>query len=250
MKSITCLAPGLLLLSLVWPLSHAGAQAPTDAHDTEARALYDAGAVAFSEGRFEEAYERFLRSYELSERPELLYNVAAAADRAGRDREALTNYQGYLVGVPDAENRAYVEARVAVLDARIRAEHVEPAPIEEVIEETSVLDERAPEPDPTVAITIFSLAGATGVAAIVTGILGLSIRGELETSCPMHACTDPLLASRAEQMASLGIATDVLAGTSLALAVGGILAALLMPSPPASARATLDVGPGTLRLSF
>ena len=63
----------------------------------------------------------------------------------------------------------------------------------------------------------------------------------------MHVCADPALQARGEQMTGLAIATDVLAATSLALAIGGTLAIVLQPSGD---HASVAVGPGTLRVYF
>ncbi|MCX7807199.1 MAG: tetratricopeptide repeat protein, partial [Deltaproteobacteria bacterium] len=76
-----------------------------EAKDQEARALFQAGQVAFEDGRFEDALQYFRRSYELSGRPALLYNIGLAADRLRRDEEALSAFERYLAEVPDARNR-------------------------------------------------------------------------------------------------------------------------------------------------
>lgn len=89
--------------------------APRDARDAEARGLFEAGRAAFVDGRFEDALRYFQQSYNLSQRPELLYNVGSAADRLQREREALQAFERYLVELPDAPNRREVEGRVRVL---------------------------------------------------------------------------------------------------------------------------------------
>ncbi len=86
-----------------------------DARDDEARALYQAGRVAFDDGRFEDALGYFGRAHELSGRPQLLYNIGSAADRLRRNAVALEHFEAYLEAVPDAENRRSVEARIRLL---------------------------------------------------------------------------------------------------------------------------------------
>jgi hypothetical protein len=49
--------------------------------EAEARALYAAGQAAFHDGRYEHALEYLQRSYELSHRPALLYNIGTTFDR-------------------------------------------------------------------------------------------------------------------------------------------------------------------------
>jgi len=116
----TCLAFALAL----WPYA-AGAQdasadpesTPNDSRDAEARTLFEAGRIAFRDGRYEDARSHFRRSYELSHRAELLYNIASTDDRLRRDEEALAGFEEYLRLVPLAENRSEVEARIDALRA-------------------------------------------------------------------------------------------------------------------------------------
>jgi hypothetical protein len=101
--------------------------AQTEAHDMEARALFEAGRVAFVDERFDDALGYFRRAHELSRRPELLYNIATTLDRLDRDDEALTQYQAFLAAVPDAGNRGDVELRIAALRRRAEAATAERA---------------------------------------------------------------------------------------------------------------------------
>ncbi len=83
--------------------------------DAEARGLFSAGEAAYGAGRFEDALGYFRRAYELSRRPQLLYNIGVAASNAGHDREALDAFERYVAEVPDAPNRASVEGRITAL---------------------------------------------------------------------------------------------------------------------------------------
>lgn len=105
---------GLAVLLAALATTGAAAQ-EADAHDEEARALYQAGRVAFDDGRFADALGYFERAHELSGRPQLLFNIASAADRLRRNAVALEHFEGYLEAVPDAHNRRSVEARIALL---------------------------------------------------------------------------------------------------------------------------------------
>ncbi|MCB9658244.1 MAG: tetratricopeptide repeat protein [Sandaracinaceae bacterium] len=107
----------VLALVLLVPCEFARAQQP--ASEEEARALFVAGRVAFDEGRFEDAHEYFTRSYELSHRPELLYNIGTCADRLGHQEEALEVFREYVAQSPESPKRAQVEARIAVLEQQV-----------------------------------------------------------------------------------------------------------------------------------
>lgn len=82
---------------------------------SEARALFMAGRSAFDEGRYETALSYFQTSYEQSQHPALLYNVAQCYDRLRRDEEAIAAFEHYLAKEPDSANRQPVEARVRAL---------------------------------------------------------------------------------------------------------------------------------------
>ncbi|MBK6812549.1 MAG: tetratricopeptide repeat protein [Sandaracinaceae bacterium] len=93
----------VFVAGLAWtPTLQAQAVSPATDNEEEARALFIAGRSAFDQGRFEEALSHFKRSYELSGRPELLYNIGTAADRVGRLEEAITAFRSYLEGSPDS----------------------------------------------------------------------------------------------------------------------------------------------------
>ena len=94
---------------------------PTATADDEARALYDAGVMAYSNGRFADALGRFDEAYRLSHRPALLFNIASCEDRLRRDRDALDDYRRYLEAVPDAGNRPFVEERIRFLESAVSA---------------------------------------------------------------------------------------------------------------------------------
>lgn len=95
--------------------ARATAQEESSAADEEARMRFEAGSLAYEQGRYEAALNDFRQAYDLSHRPVLLFNIGAAAQNLRRDREALEAFERYLRDLPDAPNRAAVEARVAIL---------------------------------------------------------------------------------------------------------------------------------------
>lgn len=97
-------------------LGSARAEDRDPARDAEARALFDAGRVAYDDGRYGDALGHFQRSYELSSRPGLLFNIGSAAERVRNDRLALDAYRRYLAEIPDAPNRSFVEKRIRFLE--------------------------------------------------------------------------------------------------------------------------------------
>lgn len=99
------------------------AQAATDA-DAAARQAFEAGSSAYDRGRFTEALTQFEKAYALSPRPKLLFNIGRAADSDGKSERAIEAYEAYLRAFPQADNREFVEGRLA----RLRAPTAAPPP--------------------------------------------------------------------------------------------------------------------------
>lgn len=83
--------------------------------DSTALALFDAS-VAFQEGRYESSVAHFRRAHALSARPELLYRIGSAADRAGMHEVALDAYRRYLAEAPESALHERARERLAVLE--------------------------------------------------------------------------------------------------------------------------------------
>ena len=205
--------------------------------DAEARANFDAGRVAFSDARYDDALGYFERSHALSHRPELLYNIGLCHDRLGHDAEALAAFEGYLAGVPAAENRAEVEQRIATARERVRrAEAVAaggsptPAPA-------------APGMDPTGWILLGVGVAVLGGGAAMVGV-GRSDVAAVESSMGTLSWTQANeVVSRGD---ALTIAGAVSLGVGAALAATGLALALGGSSSGAGEAVTLRVGPGTV----
>jgi tetratricopeptide (TPR) repeat protein len=148
------------------------------AADEEGRGFFIAGRAAYLAGRYEEALERFERSYEKSGRPELLYNVGTAAERAGKLARALEAYRQYLERQPESERRGEVETHIAQLEARVAAEPAEPAPLTPASDAASTAAPKA------TSVLGPSLTLATSGAALVTGavlvVLGYQARQRVQ----------------------------------------------------------------------
>lgn len=124
------------------------ASAQDASYDAEARALFEAGRLAFDAGRYEDALQHFQGAYRRSQRPQLLFNVGVAADRAGRVAEAISAYEKFLESVPEDGQRPWIEARLAELRALPPGGALPPAP-NPFAEPTSPPPEIAPPPDTT-----------------------------------------------------------------------------------------------------
>jgi hypothetical protein len=97
------------------------AQAQTADDLAAARTHFEAATRAFRAGDLAGACRGFERSYELSKRVDLLYNLGRCREELSQWREALTAYRGYLAGKPSATDRKFVEAHIAGIERKLEA---------------------------------------------------------------------------------------------------------------------------------
>lgn len=241
---------GLLAVLAAFP---ARAQEPADqSRDREARQLYEAGSEAFAAGRYESAMDYFRRSYELSRRPALLYNIGQSADRLRRDRDALAAFEQYLSEVPDAPNRGDVEARMAIL--RRQVAEADAAAAREAEERGRREDEErrraatGSEDEGGLFWTWFALGGA-GLCAGLAGVFWLDAGAtyeDLESSCGDVGCSEAQIAeSGIETTIALTNVMWVASGVALA---GAVTLFFVERSSGDGASAEVGIGPGRLEL--
>jgi len=93
-----------------------GVVSPED--EARARELFENGRLLFQEGHYEEAILAWQASWDTSEHPLLLYNIASALERLERweeARDALNRYRAYA----PADEREALEARIFALERRM-----------------------------------------------------------------------------------------------------------------------------------
>ena len=171
-------------------LAQARGQAASE-QDAQARQLFENGRDAYSEARYDVALDYFKRAYLLSKRPQLLNNIGQAADRLRMDSEALDAYQRYLAEVPDAENRAAVENRIAALKSEIESKRVAvPTPAETARAAEPEPRQAAPAPataprddddDGDSVLSSWWLWAGIGAAAVAGVIVGVAASGGTDT---------------------------------------------------------------------
>lgn len=101
---------------------------PATGSDQLARTRFEQGREAYKDGRYRDAWAYFHEAYQLSGRPELLFNIGQTADRLGQVSEALKAFTMYLERLPEAANRRDVENRVRALRERADSSAAAPAP--------------------------------------------------------------------------------------------------------------------------
>lgn len=157
----------------------------------EARRLYVEGNEHYSAGRYTLAAERFVKAYELSGKPALLFNLANTYERAGDYEKAAHYLRMYLAG-GEVHDPAAVKARLQRLELTLvenkknadNAAAAQPStPPEQDKEELPV----APVPKPRPSRVPYYVAGAGvvagGAAAVVFGLRARSDRSEIDALC-------------------------------------------------------------------
>ncbi len=228
-----------------------------EADTEEARAAFTAGQAAYSAGRFSQALTDFQRAYELTNEPDLLYNIATVHDRLRHDAEALEAYRRYLAARPDSEDRANVEARIAVLEeavARASAEAAAepadeptegvpdevalPAPSEPTSEDETVVPAVSsdPGPGPWIVTGVGGAAVAAGVVLLVLTQLDMDTVASGTRWTDIQGAHDRVPVFSVTGWTLLGVGVAAVAGGLIWAAVGG------------SSDTEVAIGPGSVHV--
>ncbi len=120
-REVRALFLPLALVVGVSCFAHGARAQDTASQDEQARTLFAAGRVSFEQGHFDQALGLFRQAYDLSHRPQLLFNIGACLDRLRQDTDAVHAFEQYLAAIPDAANRAEVEGRIRILRAHLQS---------------------------------------------------------------------------------------------------------------------------------
>lgn len=112
---------GLSALIAVSELTSATAWAQGDAR-VKAREAYLNGRKLYDEGEYLKAIAEFKTADKLAPSGVNDYNIGLSHEKLGNRAEAVMFYRSYLTRVPDASNRASVEASIAKLEGELGAD--------------------------------------------------------------------------------------------------------------------------------
>ncbi len=107
------------LAMILSPLAISSARA--DDQRSRARQHYIKGKELFSAGDYRGAIREFENADRLSPSPVLDFNIGLAHDHLGERDKAISRYKSYLRAMPNARNRAAVEAKIRRLEGELRA---------------------------------------------------------------------------------------------------------------------------------
>jgi tetratricopeptide (TPR) repeat protein len=93
-----------------------------DANLAAAKQHFEAGKNAYNAGDYPTAIREFKLAEQLRSSPVLDYNIGLANEKLGKRRVAIKYYRRYLESMPNAQNRAEVEASVAELERQLARE--------------------------------------------------------------------------------------------------------------------------------
>ena len=205
-----------------------------DLRDEAASQAFDSGMRLYAAGDFDAAAEAFEHAYELSRRPEMLFNQYLAHRDAGRFGEAADALEAYLAVEPNAEQRSLLEARLGSL--REQQASAEPADRSRDGTHSDGSNDSTPDrganassatapsgPDFTGPIVLFAIGGLTGAGAAVTGGLALTAQSDLESACPTRRDCDPSLIETRDRAETLSLVTDILWPTAAAIGVAALV---------------------------
>jgi tetratricopeptide (TPR) repeat protein len=200
----------LLALTLVLAAARAEAQAPDPA------ALEASGSKHFELAEYAAAITDFKEAFRLSDRPELLFNIAQAYRLSGDCVQARTFYRTFLRRVPDAPNAIQVKGRIDELEACANA--APPPPVVTNAPPTTT----TPPPPPPAGRTWKTSAG---LASLGVGVLGVgfgtvfAVRGNSKQSELADACAVECTGDVARELDEAGKAAN--RNAAIGLIAGG-----------------------------
>src|SRR4051812_8397813 len=159
------------------------AQAAPTANDQEAaRAHFMAGSAYYEQANYSDAAKEFNEAHRLSQRPDLLYNIALAYERLERWDEAIASLNRYLRDKPDAQDRSLIQTRIENLEKRRDAGPPAPSPVP-----TPVVAP-AKKPRHVLSLVIGGIGVAALAASVGTGVVALQTEDDLHAVCRGTIC--------------------------------------------------------------
>jgi tetratricopeptide (TPR) repeat protein len=254
------------LLGVLIGITSVTAAAQTES-DEQARAAFRLGRAHYDNGDFIKAAEQFEKSYRISKKPELLYNIYVSYRDANMSRQAAEALRGYLTDANDIPNRGQLKARLETLERAIRQEDAraasQPVPVtapppsqpgvpaqepsraepqrsaQAAAEPTAEVQaerptETAPEPEaesrPFTPFILMGVGGAMVISSIVTGVVATLASAKLEKECPSKKNCDPDLKSTKSRGQAMAVTTDILLFGGLVTAGVGVALLFLQNS--------------------
>ena len=193
--------------------------------DDEARVLFESGNTAFADGEYDDALDAFSRSYDLSGRPELLYNIGQCHDRLRNDSEALEAFEAFMQALPRHEQAPSVRTRIEVIRGRLA-------------EQRELAEAAGPGAAPWI---IAALGGAVAAAGGVMLGLAARDRNAVEDAEPSEPWSE--LEDAHDRVVPFSISGSVMLGVGGAALATGVVWGIL-----GADGADVAIGPGGVQV--
>ncbi len=155
-----CVSRLLLVLFLFVPLASTAEESEDVAADSyeagegeaglEAKELFEAAEQAFREGRYQEALDQYLASYEMHPSPFLLARIGSCKQALDDHGAAIESFERFLEEAPDSPERSDVEARLEesreILDSEMASDSLV-LPLASLVPEDGEADDELPLAD-------------------------------------------------------------------------------------------------------
>lgn len=199
------------------PPEQAAGEVVPQGDESLAQVHFEAGRQYYDRGEYTNALREFTRSYELSHRGELNYNISLCHQGLEDFAQAIAFLERYLAEVADAPNRSNLERRLQSLRERRAAREAEVLNRETQARTTELED---PGGFPLATFVSF-LAGGLGFAAqLVFGVLALVEESSVAEGCGLTAsCSEDQVAA----MDTFALASDIGLSVGAAGAVFGVV---------------------------
>lgn len=200
------------------------------------RLHFQAGASYYEAGDYNDALREFQRAYELSQKPELFYNLSLCHQQLGDLDQATSFLERYLGEVEDVPNRANLQRRLENFRERMAQREQNQNQEQEQEQEQEPTESGGVSP---LLWTGIGVGGAGLVTLAVSGGLALSEKGNLEgRGCPESGdrCDSGSLKTRSI-VADIGLGLTVVGVT---LGVVGLIMGGSDDDPDAQARVRVD----------
>lgn len=186
--------------------------------------LFEKSALAYREGRFQDAIDLLVEARRVKSEPVLMYDIGRAYEALGNPTQAADSYATYLLEEPRAPDRRAIEIRIETLRAQaneLEKARTPPPPVEAKPmppEPAPVVASPPPPPESSVAIVPWVVAGV-GVVGVGIGVgLGLAAQSG-------HRSADGE-AGQADAQRKQDRAGSLATGSTIAFIGGGAIAAV------------------------
>ncbi len=152
------------------PASKSESKKLTADQRAQAKAHFLTGSEHFADQNYELAIQYFRQAFDLTQSPEIIYNIGRCHEELGQLDAAIENYNTYLHTYPDADDADEVKHRITMLSAIVEEQQKENSLNGDESLEDEPITEPEEETDPPEWLSGLRLGAHAGGAATLTGV--------------------------------------------------------------------------------